>query len=52
LAHSTNKTEAAAHLGRSYSYLANSKTLTPSFRVGREERYWLIDLDEWSASRR
>jgi hypothetical protein len=47
LTYSVNRTEAAAHLGRSYMALARD-TLTPSFEVGREQRYWLIDLDEWA----
>ena len=48
MAHSANRTEAAAHLGRSYMALARNKSLYPSFTVGRERRYWLADLDDWA----
>lgn len=45
LAESLNKTEAAAYLGCSYLTLVRNKTV-PSFMVGREERYWIADLDQ------
>jgi hypothetical protein len=52
LAYSADRTQGGAYLGLSYSSLAKSQTLTPSFQIGREHRYWLIDLDQWAASRR